>query len=182
MVKKKITSITSLLIALSLVFCLFVTGCSSDKDDDKEEKITVASTNGRVSRYKTYKFEQYGNCKATVYLRYREGSDLLAEIEGKVTLYDSRENLSKTLSDFGAIKEKIEALGSADASLEYHELSSGDIEVSYSFVNLDQPGNKSVAEIVEDFVGVTANADGTFNIESSEDTFVAGGYVLVDSN
>lgn len=182
MSKKKITAITSLLLVLSFVFCLFATGCSGNKEDEKKEKVTVASTKKRVLRYKTYKLEKYNNCKVTVFIRYYEGSDFVAEIEGKFTLYGNRENLSNTLRDFGAIKEKVEALGSADANLEYHEVSSGNIEGTFSFMNLDVNGNKSVAKIVEGFVGVSANADGMFNIASCESELTAGGYILTDSN
>lgn len=192
MTKKRIVS---LLLALSLVFCLFATGCSSDKEDDKKEDTTKSSSvesndassdktkgempTGYVSKYKCYEM-RIGEVFDTTYIRYREGSEFVAEFTGACGYTAPYKDA--ILGMIEPIKESIDALNSPDVQLTYLEDASGGIKINFAFTNLDKPLSAEAVEAIETFMGVTANEDGTFSIESCEAQFAANGFQLIDNN
>lgn len=134
---------------------------------------------GYVSEYKRYEIKYSDNNYFTIFLRYRENSDYVAEITGAVKIPAGSSEYNSMLADDAIIQQKLKDNGMDNSVANWSsvELTSG-LSTSFSFYKLDE-GNPNLVAIASEALDLPASG-GYFRLSECEQFLLANGFKLVD--
>lgn len=184
MLKKIIAILITVIIAVSLAAC-----GASDKETQQPSVTPNAgnsnaenikpSAEGYASKYKSFELRRSDNDYCTVWLRYREKSDYVAEVTFAMKVPADFSDYAGVLSDNKALKSKISSRNIPKSLIEFSdvELSDG-LETFIKFYGLDE-GNTEIVALVEEYVDLPAQ-NGYLKLSECEKFLLDNGFILKD--
>ncbi len=209
--KRRLSLISILLIVLIFSFSFIFVSCSGDENTSmpdttvnenvgnvadenvqttegvNETKVTNSPSDEKntvsdyVTKYKKYEIRYGEGDYYIVFLRYREGSNLVAEFTGTFAYPYETENIEELIESDDYIIQQIESLGIEEANVSYARMTNG-IEGNFRFVDLDLEGHSATVNLAAQYLSMPMENDFCFNIQNCENALMEFGFELADEN
>lgn len=136
---------------------------------------------GAVVKYKNFEIRRADNDYCTVFLRYRENSDYVAEVTFLMKVPTDFSDYQSILSDNKALESKISSENISTSLIEFADVELADgLEVTAKFNKLDE-GNPNIVALVEEYVDLPAQ-NGYLKISDCEQFLLNNGFKVIDQN
>lgn len=179
MFKKLFTLLFTTIITVSLAACGSSDSGIGQAADSSSSIAEKPPTDGAVVKYKSYELRRADNDFCTVWLRYRENSDYVAEITFQMKVPTDFEEYDGILSDNQALEAEISSQNITTDFIEFSDVELADgLETFIKFNKLDE-GNPNIVALAESYVDLPSQ-NGYFLLSDCEQFLLDNGFSLKD--
>ena len=156
------------------------TGDEASNPDNGDSNEVKPPAEGNVNKCKVFELKRADNDAISIELFYRDGSDYVADVSGRIYIPAGSSEYDSMLADTIAFDEKVKALNLPEDIMQFGyteiKLEDGYLENHFAFQELDASNASNVAMVAE-FLGLPTQ-DGYFKLSDCEQYLLESGLEL----